>query len=170
MWHLQIPKIFHCYWGGNKLPYLRYLTIDSFHRLNPDWQIRYYYPLNPVSEHSWSTTEQKYSDTWENWVDKIDSKSIQTIGISFDGIRKEMSEVHRSDYLRWQLLATIGGLWSDMDIIYIKPMDSLYINVPENADRQTVVCISKYGHSVGFMMGVPHNTTFKRMAEQSLVS
>ena len=40
----------------------------------------------------------------------------------------DMPEVHKSDFLRLELLSTIGGLWSDMDIIYFKPMNSLYFN------------------------------------------
>jgi hypothetical protein len=171
MWYLSnIPKIMHCYWGGRKLPYLRYLTLESFHKYNPDWEIRYYYPLNPIAGHSWSTIEQKYDETWENWVDKIDSNVIEVQGVNFAEATKGMSEVHRSDYLRWQLLSTVGGLWSDMDIIYTKPIDNLYINIPENKDKETIVCICKYGHSVGFLMGSANNATFKRMAEQSLVS
>jgi len=170
-WHLtKIPKILHCYWGGNSLPYLRYLTIDTFHRLNPDWQIRYYYPINPKKEHSWVTTEQKYKETWDNWIDKIDTSYVSAIGISFEDAKKNMSEVHRSDYLRWQLLSGLGGLWSDMDILYVKPMEALYVNTEENSDKETVVCISGYGHSVGFMMGSRRNVVFKTMADKSLAS
>jgi hypothetical protein len=76
--------------------------------------------------------------------------------------------VHKSDYLRWALLSTIGGLWSDMDIIYIKPINDLYINTPENKDKETVVCISKYGHSVGFMMASENNVTFRNLVKRSI--
>ena len=67
MWHLdKIPKILHVYWGGSSLPKLRYLTIESFAKYNPDWEVRVYVPATPVEGHSWSTFEQKYDGEWND--------------------------------------------------------------------------------------------------------
>jgi hypothetical protein len=171
MWYLtKIPKILHVYWGGGKLAYLRYLTIESFIRYNPEWEVRFYYPSisNADKGHSWVTTEQRYNVTWDDYTPNLNKLNIETISIDFSNIGKNMSEVHRSDYLRWQLLSTNGGLWADMDILFFRPMDYLAVNIPENSDKETVVCISDYGHSVGFMMGSANNNTYKTMSEESL--
>jgi hypothetical protein len=43
MWHLkEIEKTLHTYWGGDSMSYLRYLTLASFRKLNPDWKIFLY--------------------------------------------------------------------------------------------------------------------------------
>ena len=52
-WNLNISKGSHTYWGGGKLVYLRYLTIKTFMRLNPDWQIILWYPVAPFKGKSW---------------------------------------------------------------------------------------------------------------------
>ena len=37
-------------------------------------------------------------------------------------LSNEISEVKKSDFLRWHILSTEEGLWSDMDILYLKSM------------------------------------------------
>lgn len=168
-WFLKkIPRILHCYWGGDKLSYLRYLTIVTFKHYNPDWKIILYQPTVPVMDKSWITAELKYADTWDDYGDKVRNTVTEVRDIDFSSINAGMSEVHRSDYLRWQLLSTIGGLWADMDILFFRPVDNLLINTPENGDKETVVCINHYGHSIGFMMGSENNSNFAKLAQESL--
>jgi hypothetical protein len=118
----MFPRIFHTYWGMNApLSYLRYLTIKSFQKLNPDWTIKVWTPKVPSLHTTWNTGEQLdlyhghdyMKELWE-FVDVVDFESI--------GIPNETPEVHKSDLLRWYLLGTYGGIWSDMDILYIKPI------------------------------------------------
>jgi hypothetical protein len=51
-----------------------------------------------------------------------------------------------------------------MDILYTQPLTRLMINNPDNRKVDTVVCISEYGHSIGFMMGSFYgNEYFKKI-------
>ena len=170
MWHLKnIPKILHTYWGGGKLLYLRYLTLESFHYYNPDWEIRFYYPKVTVYGGSWNGVEQKYTIRGDDWRPMIDPTVIKMIEVSWDEpVFKTMSEVHRSDYLRLKLLSEGGGLWADLDILFFRPIDNLAINTPTNADKDTVVSIFTYGHSIGFMMASENNEAFRRLEQTAM--
>jgi len=164
MWHLtKIPKILHVYFGGDKISYLRYMTVKTFLNLNRDWQIRFYYPRFPQKEKSWVSFEQKYEYTGEDWFDKLVALPIKVVPFDFSliGVDNSLSEVYKSDFLRWYLLSTVGGLWSDMDILYFKPMDFLPFNTPENAHIDTGVCICRYGHSIGFMLASRDNLYYR---------
>ncbi len=170
MWYLtKIPKILHVYWGGAGLSYLRYLTIVSFIRHNPDWEVVYYTPLYPTPRHSWTTPEQKYGTQYKDCSNLIKGLDVTINQIDFDslGFPNNASEVHKSDFIRWRLLNKPGGLWADMDILFTRPMEDLMFNKKEFSDINTVICIGEYGHSIGFIMGGEGNTYFNTIHKES---
>ena len=170
MWHLnKIPKILHVYFGGKILPYARFMTIYSFHKYNPDWEIRFYFPHFPSISKSWITFEQKYELDVKDYFPELKKLGIRIIPVDFKviGIDNSISEVHKSDFLRWYLLSTVGGLWSDMDILYFKSINELSFNKPEMKHLDTGVCICNYGHSIGFMLASKHNLYYKYIWERS---
>lgn len=168
-WKLNIPKILHVYWGGNNLSYLRYLTVTTFIRHNPDWNVRFYYPTHPTKEMTWHTHEQKGMPTITDYTEELMKLPITKVPVNFEqfGYSNSISEVHKSDVIRMILLSTVGGLWSDMDIFYFKPMSSLYLNSEEYRDIETFYCNNEYGHSIGFLMSTPGNKFFATLLELS---
>ena len=38
----MIPKKCHLYWDGSPMSWLNLMTVDSFHKYNPDWKITVY--------------------------------------------------------------------------------------------------------------------------------
>ena len=174
MWHLtKIPKVLHVYYGGTPLSYLRYLTIKTFNRFNPDWLIKIHVPKFPHVPQSWGSFEQKYklnlSKDYFSEIKNIPNTKILYWDFDRLGLNNKMSEVHKSDFLRWLLLGTEGGLWSDMDIIYFKSINQLEFNSPLNTHIDTCVSIYSYGHSIGFMLSSANNpyftTLWKKAAE-----
>lgn len=158
-----IPKIAHFYWGEKTLPYMRYLTISSFARYNPEWKIKLYTPTIGSSSITWPSHEHKYKLlNVKNYYDELLQLNIEHIEIDFNqkfGVSNNMPEVHKSDYLRWHLLSTEGGLWSDMDILYFASMPKDFSNF------ETGICINNiYGHSVGFLLATPFNDFYKDIA------
>jgi len=171
-WELKaIPKIAHFYWGNITLPYLRYLSLLSFHKYNPDWKINLYVPIQKYKGKCLDTGGITFDFTGKDYYKGLKDLSVNIIetDFSFIGIdalannklsQKHLSrqEVYRSDFLRWHLLSTIGGLWSDMDIMYFKPITEIDINTNLNKKINTVISIHpKYGHSVGFMLSGQNN-------------
>lgn len=174
-WNLKsIPKIAHFYWGNDKLPYLRYLSVLSFRKYNPDWEINVYVPKDKYKGKCLDTSES-FAFVGENYYSNLKSLNVNIIEIDFkfidinlldtNKLSKEYlsrQEVYRSDFLRWHLLYTRGGLWSDMDIMYFKSMTEMDINIKENKKINTVISLHpEYGHSVGFMLSGKSNPYFR---------
>jgi len=164
-WKLEVPKILHVYWGGGKLSWVRYCTVETFRRLNPDWEIRFYYPLYPTTVKTWLTPENKLDEPETDYTQTIMGIPITKIPIDFRniGFKNEASEVHKSDVLRLHLLSTVGGMWSDMDIFYFKPMSEFYLNKTKYSHIDTFYCNRVYGHSIGFLMATQGNELFKEL-------
>ncbi len=164
IWHLNIPKILHVYWGGGVLPYIRYKTITSFIKHNPDWEVRFWYPVNSyVGDVTWKTKELDYEVNCKNFLHKALDLPITRCSFDFNKMigRNDIAENFKSDFIRAYLLSTIGGVWSDMDVIYFRPMYRLKVNITENNNKKTFVCMNKLNHhSNGFLMASTGNAFF----------
>jgi len=151
----MIPKTMFFYWGGEKLSYLRYLSIYSFHKFNPGWRIRLYVPTSLSKEIRWSTKEQSGEYTGRDYMP---FKRFTPIPFDFTtiGVSNDLPEVYKSDLLRYHLLSTYGGFYSDIDITYFKPL-----KIPKNYD--TIVCYHHNYFSIGLMGGCKGNLFYKEM-------
>lgn len=166
-WFLKVHKILHTYWGGDKLSYMRYLTIKSFIQLNPDWKVIVWMPQREQVKRTWESDHNAYEIECEDYREKLWELPIKVYAVDFTEIGFEgTSEIHRSDFLRIYLLYHWGGAWSDMDIIYFKPMTSLAVNNTENKDKDTFVCMrnhSAYIHSGGFLMSAIGSKYYEKL-------
>lgn len=170
MWHLtKIPKIAHFYWGGTKLSYLRFMSVKSFRMVNPEWEIQVHVPT-VVSERQpeWESFHQKNVQITSDWFDNLDTiDNLKIIKHDFDSYQFDnfAHEVHKSDFLRWKLLDEHGGLWSDIDILYTKPMLNIVENVSENNEVDTMLCPlpGSTRHTVGFLLSKKNNNFFQQI-------
>lgn len=163
----NIPKILYLYWDGfNKLSFLQYLTVKSFRDLNPDWEIVIYLPEKPHSIISWKTFEHKTPYSGKDYFSKLSECNVTIKKIDFEtiGFRNDVSEVMKSDFLRYYLLGTHGGCWTDFDVLFIKSFNdinfdgSLIYGDKENID--TVIVYSGSYYPVGFLMSSKNNPIF----------
>jgi hypothetical protein len=164
-WHLkQIPKILHCYWGGGVLPYIRYMTVKTFIKHNPDWQVMFWYPKYPTMDISWETQELDYKVDCVNCLPLLLSLPITKIPVDFEsvGFFNNASEAHKFDFLKHFLCFVYGGVISDMDILYFRPMEYLKINTPENSDKENFLCWADYGFSNGFNIAKKGSKLFEK--------
>lgn len=168
-WHLKVPKILHVYWGGEVLPYIRFKTVTSFMQYNPDWKIMLWLPKTQDSIISWKTKELRYNVNCKDYYSELLNLSIERNFVDFNeyGFTDVVSETHKSDFLRYCKLYEIGGVWSDMDIIYFKSIDNLEVNNQYNRTKETFVCIGKYGHSNGFLMSARKSKFFDKIINLS---
>lgn len=119
------PKILHLYWGKNRpLSFFRYLTIHSFYKLNPDWVIKLWTPMYTSKAQEWTTGEQVSSYNGKDYLQEL-YPFIHLVDFDRLKLSNDLPEVHKSDLLRWFLLACYGGVWADMDILFTKPMPDL---------------------------------------------
>jgi hypothetical protein len=167
----KIPKIAHFYWDGSRMAYLQYLTVVSFHKWNPDWEIMIYTPKIKYSgDVTWKTHEQRGAYSGINYYPMFKRLPYITQVIvdfnEYEDIPNDIPETYKSDLLRWHLLATTGGLWSDMDVLYIKPVKE--INIPR--DTEFTICKlaatdKKEFHIIGFYLSSSNNPFFHHIVK-----
>jgi hypothetical protein len=137
---------------------------------NPDWEVILWHPMYRANVVTWNTGELNYAKDWKNFSDKLMQLPITKIPVDCTkyGLSNNISEVHKSDSLRFWMLSEYGGIWSDMDILYFQPVTKLMVNSPINNDIETFVCISHYGHSNGFFMSARGSKFFHAMQKLSI--
>jgi hypothetical protein len=117
---------------------------------------------------SWPTPEQKYPISGPDYFDRLDTIKIHCVTFDMEplGLSNQLSEVIKSDFIRWSLLSTVGGVWSDMDILFFKPL-----NLSMVGDANTVVCTTytpKMTYwSIGFLMSCPNNAFYSFLNEKA---
>jgi hypothetical protein len=170
MWHLnKIPKTVHFYWGGEKLSYLRFLSVQTFCQLNPDWQVLIHTPKTlSTARPQWDTFQQKNSLVQQDCFDQLAQLPVTVIQHNFARYKfdNQAHEVHKSDFLRWKLLSKHGGVWSDIDILYVQPMHQLLENCAEFSNVDTALCplLPPGKHTIGFLMSSPDNNFFQSLS------
>jgi len=170
MWYLtRIPKIAHFYWGGGPLSYLRFLSVKSFKKQNPSWQVKVHQPvINSRGPSNW------VNNIKQDFRNQISTLDVAVVEHDFDsyGFSNQAHEVHKSDFLRWRLLASEGGVWSDIDIFYTKPIEYLEKNNLQHANIDVALCPLKppHKHTVGFMLASQDNVFYRYISELALTN
>jgi len=164
----KIPQLVHLYWDGSPMSYLHMMTVKSLHKLNPNVKILIHTPLHPSGFIvSWNSGEQEGAYTGKDyWPETKSLPYIEINEVDFNnfGLPSDISEVYKSDFIRLVMISAMGGIWSDFDILYIKPLSCLnpIAENPENLD--VVVTFDKHGHYIiGFFMASPMNRFFGYM-------
>lgn len=162
---MTINKILHTYWGAEKLSYLRYLTIISFMKYNPDWEVRLYTPIKLFKgNNTWATGEQIGKYIGKDYMNELPIKPIK-VDMESIGMSNDIPEVHKSDILRYFLLLSYGGVWSDMDIIYTKPLII-------SSDIEHIVCKHPTQHyfSIGLIGSIKGSKMFKALLDKAYIT
>lgn len=159
----KIPKIMHLYWGGGKLCYLQYMTVETFKKYNPDWRIIIHTPSQYSDKITWETDEQKIKHGGIDFfpeLRKVSYVEFNVVDFNNIGFTEDVSEVFKSDYLRWYLLSTVGGGWTDFDVLYTAPLSNIDIT-----DEDTIICTINNIHIIGFYLSKPNNHFFKNLLD-----
>jgi hypothetical protein len=178
-WHLnKIPKVFHLYWGGDKLTYLRYLTAYSLRKLHPEWTIKVHCPNFVFNgEVSWKTHEHaliglnKVGD--QHYFEKLKDLDLEFVYHDFEkiGFKNDVPENFKSDFIRYYLLYTEGGVWSDFDILYYRPIEDAEFNKEANKDKQIGVSIIDNEYfPTAFLLSQPNSWFYKKLTKKTLGS
>jgi len=156
---MSIPKKAYLYWGRNKpLSFMRWMTVKSFTHHNPDWLVDVYFPTRPSSVPIRGAELSEFENGLAvvDYFDKLETirgVSVKEFEFNTIGVANNIPEAFKSDVLRWHLLSKYGGLWSDFDIIYIKPISNI-------GKADVVLCCihirdDLHCNSIGFLMSAP---------------
>jgi len=150
------------------------MCFKSFKQFNPDWKLVLYTPAQLTTTQTWTTCENKQVVNTEDYSDRLRDLGVEVCKFDMEalGFPNTLPEVLKSDIIRLHLLATVGGLWSDSDIIYFRPL----VSVLPQTDHNAFFCFRRGGptqentpkngpryHSIGFMMGAPGNVHFTQL-------
>jgi len=162
----KIPKKLHLYWDDGNMSRIQVLTVETFHDLNPDWDINVYVPKQKY------VGDAKYipvytGEDYFHLIKGYDYVNVETVDLDDYGIRHELHNILRSDILRYHFLHMYGGVWSDFDIIWITPMDKL----PESigSDFTATACMRKYTagfHSIGVLVSTKQHKLYETLMEE----
>lgn len=169
-------KDIYFYWGNGTMSYMRYMTLYSFCRFNPDWDV-YLIKNNQPSKRYLTNTVEKQDKTEYRGKDYsylIDDLDINVIEFENSMIDLEdlvvmgMSDVHIKDILNWKILSSWGGVVADMDIIFIRSMG----NSIENKTDVGLICFDEYPQKdyipVSFMYSSGNNEFFSVVYKNAL--
>jgi len=160
----MIPKRMYFFWSGSVLSWMRYMTLYSFRKLNPDWEMVLCLSKNTITEKSWATPEVQdfFNYSGNNYLDKISELSIQTETVEFpvDFKANIVSPIHESDLYRYYKLYNDGGFYSDMDILYFRPINDFYSSLCDNNTNTVLYHCGGYA-AIGFLGAEKDNIFYK---------
>jgi glycosyltransferase involved in cell wall biosynthesis len=168
-----IPKKIFFYWGGSDLSWMRYMTLYSFRKMNPNWEMTLYVSYNNIGNKGWNGDEDQdyYNYKGDNYFNKLKNLNIQIkpaeFPIKIQDKLKNLSPVHKSDIFRYYKLYEDGGLYCDMDVLFFRPIDDFYKKIIENG-YDTI--IHEYQSSektltIGFLGASVNNKYYKNLFE-----
>lgn len=162
----KIPKKMYFFWANDSMSWLRYMTLYSFKKLNPDWEVELHYcKPNQVVHKPWKDSP---TQDFFNFQGKDYFPEVQNLGIavkewsveSIDG--KDWENIfcssHKSNIFKWQKMTVNGGFYSDLDILFLKPMNEYYEKV-KNTDL--IICYRNRYCSIGFLGSSPENRFYR---------
>ena len=97
----MIPKTAFFYWTGGPLPWLRERALTSFQKLHPEWHV------------------------------VLGSPEDRNVPAGVTLLRYTVTDpllppAARSDVWRWHALHKYGGVFSDTDVVFVKPIEVLF--------------------------------------------
>jgi hypothetical protein len=173
-----VPKRIFFYWGNKEMSWLRYMTLYSFRKFNPDWEIELHVSDVKNLTRGWKGPIIQDFHTYEtqekNWLPEVEKLGVKIKECPV--LAEEATPIQNSDIFRWNELATNGGFYSDMDILFIKPIEEYYQQVKNfetgisyhtgKKRRQRFANFNGY-FSIGFMFSAGNNRFFRDIFESS---
>jgi len=146
------------------------MTLFSFRKMNPDWQMDLYCNEKTVLTPELTPDFIKAGRRQDFWFyegldyfSKIKELNINIIKWNTEEVElnrfKNITPSGKSNLFKWYQLYKNGGIYSDMDILFFKPIDELY-NQWNKENINVVICQTKY-ISIGLMASTSENDFFK---------
>lgn len=144
-----IPKICHLFWDRSPMALLQVFTVVSFHKYNPDWKIIVYLTKQHYTELGANTFVPDYTGKgYFHLIEKLDYVELKEIDLIEWGVPLDAHSCQGSDLFRRNILYEKGGVYSDFDVIWLKPM-SEFVNIDcigNASDFESIVSFYEYTH------------------------
>jgi hypothetical protein len=144
----MISTTINFFWSGQRMSYMRYLTLYSFRYWNPHFTIVLWSPESPCKNKTWTTLELDDSEyIGMDYMPQLDTLNIERR--TWESPFSSISHSQASDLFEWHLLSTEGGFYADMDILWIKSMAEIYA---ASSYADAIFCLERDGQdfAIGF--------------------
>jgi hypothetical protein len=145
----NIPKKCHFFWNGLSMMWLQTLGLQSFHKYNPDWDIRVYVTKQRPEEFGYNYYVNEYhGEDYFHILQNLDYITFKEIDLDVYELPRDASTIIGTDVFRTRILYNEGGVYSDHDVLWLKPM-SEFVNIDcigDPHDFESVACLFKQTH------------------------
>jgi hypothetical protein len=156
------------YWGNETMSWMRFMTFKSFRILNPEWEMVLYLDNSKKNNSKpWndSTLQDFFNFNGQDFFNKLQELDIKiktwdpNSKEGFDLMKHKAGPTQISCLFRWDLLSSEAGFYSDVDVLYVRPIEEYY-NQVKNYD--TILCYRLGYFSIGFLGSSGNNNAFFR--------
>lgn len=166
----MIPKKIYFFWGNEKMSWMRYMTLKSFTMFNPDWQIYVYTSNRMITTKTWDTGNHQdfFAFNGSDYMDKARELDIEfrvwdadNNGLIEASKIRNMGASHKSNLFKWYMMATEGGIYCDMDVLFFRPIDKFYKELNKGG-YTTAICQTEY-LSIGLLASAGDDDFFQAL-------
>jgi len=165
---IKAPQIAFTYWSGNSLTYLHILTLRTITKLNPNFKVIVYTDTKnqstdyiPYGSHEHKVEVQKklpFSVLYS-------LPNIEIIEVDFYRsyrVTETLFHSYLADIVRIKKLEEHGGVWFDMDILFLNPIADDLLTFPQNKSVKTI----SYADTIatGFTIALPNSEILKELS------
>jgi hypothetical protein len=115
-----IPKIAHFYWGGGPFPFARLLSVQSFKRCHPGWNVVLWTAEQSQQRTTWDTHEQEVPYAGRDFFTELRALADRVEVCPVPGWLAEAHDVPKSDWARIKVLCDHGGFYVDTDVVFVR--------------------------------------------------
>jgi len=158
-----IPKQMSLFWAG-RMSWMRYLTLQSFRLHHPDWKIVLASPEVECGRRSWNTHEN--DDT--GYVGHDYNEEVDALGVTretWSSPIHSLAPAHACDLFQWGALATSGGFYSDMDVLWLRSLEPLRRQIEAT---NAAFCLEDGMMAIGFCASQPQCQIFRDILQHGL--
>lgn len=158
----KIPKKLHMYWDRSPMSRLQALTVETFKQLNPDWSIYVYIPKQSY-DGNYSYIPDYVGKDYFWYIEHHKHVNIIEVDMRDYGIDDGLHNILRSDILRYHLLYNSGGVWSDFDVVWLKPMYYLS-EIVKADDFDLIICTYEketIHHNISVLISAPYTKFYE---------
>ena len=152
----NIPRRMSFLWS-RRMSWLRWLSLETFTKLNPNWDVRLYMPTTSTPVQDWPGITDDHEYTGPDYRDQLPGKVTRH---TFDP-PAGVAAPQLCGWFRWQVLSRGGGFFADMDFVWLKPLDDIWRAV---RDANAMFCLESGYLAVGFMASCPNCPLFQDIA------
>ena len=128
------------------MTYLQTLGIMSFHRYNPEWEIYVHEAKQRPEEYGANKYVAEYhGEDFYNILKQLPYVRFNELDLRDCRLPKDAPTIMATDLLRTYILHKEGGVYSDHDVIWLRPMDEFknITCIGDPANFEATACMHK---------------------------